>query len=60
MHLEIRRTREFIEVKSDSIDATIFKDDEQKAHDVIHNLTDLLEQLYDQIGLDIEIRNQKQ
>ena len=56
MHLELRSTHSFLEIKVDEVETTIFKDSEHEITTMIHNVTDLLEQLYDMKGFDIEVR----
>tara|TARA_R110002012_G_scaffold318980_2_gene538333 strand:- start:341 stop:523 length:183 start_codon:yes stop_codon:yes gene_type:complete len=59
MKLELRRTHSFIEIKVDEIETIIFKNSDHEITEMIYNVTDLLKQLYDMQGLDVEVRTQK-
>lgn len=45
MNLETRTTKEFIEIKVDEIETTIFKDSKQEIELTIHNLLSVVDEL---------------
>jgi hypothetical protein len=46
MKLTQRITHAFIEIKVDEIETTIFKGSDEEINEMIHNLEDVLEDLY--------------
>jgi hypothetical protein len=59
MKLELRSTSSFLEIKVDEIETTIFNDSDREIIEMIWNITDLIERLYDMQGLYVHIETSK-